>query len=170
MNSEFHIRPEHFTDASAVRRVNQQAFGGLDEARIVDLLREREKALVSLVAILKEQVVGHILFSQVALEPSHHDLRLIGLAPMAVLPGYQRQGIGTTLVEAGLQRCRELGFGAVVVLGHPAYYPRFGFSRASDFDLTNEYGEDEAFMVLELQPDCLKGVKGLVRYGPEFAG
>jgi putative acetyltransferase len=170
MNLELVIRLEQPGDEAAVRAVNEQAFAGLVEAGIVNRLRKRGKALVSLVATDGEQVLGHILFSQVTLEPPRNDLRLIGLAPMAVLPEYQRQGIGTTLVSAGLQHCRDLDFDAVVVLGYPTYYPRFGFSKGSDFGLTNEYGEDEAFMVLELRTGSLQGVQGLVRYAPEFAG
>lgn len=169
MISGFHIRPEQPDDMTGVRYVNELAFEGPNEARIVDLLRERGKALISLVAISGEQVVGHILFSPVTIEPAYDHLRFIGLAPVAVLPGQQRRGIGSALVEAGLQRCLELGFHAVVVLGHPDYYPRFGFSRAGAFGLTNEYGQDEAFMVLELRSGCLCGVQGLVRYAPEFA-
>ncbi|MFC1483940.1 GNAT family N-acetyltransferase [Candidatus Neomarinimicrobiota bacterium] len=168
MNPDFEIRPEQSADVAAVRYVNEQAFEGPDEARIVDLLRERRKALISLVAIAGEQVVGHILFSPVTIEPDNDSLRLIGLAPMAVLPGQQRRGIGSALVEAGLQRCRELGFDAVVVLGHPEYYPRFGFTRAGAFGLTNEYEADEAFMVLELRSGCLKGIQGLAKYASEF--
>jgi putative acetyltransferase len=169
MNPDFDIRPELPADAAAVRYVNEQAFEGPDEARIVDLLRERGKALISLVAIAGEQVVGHILFSTVTIDPDNDHLRLIGLAPMAVLPDFQQQGIGSALVEAGLQRCRDLGFAAVVVLGHPEYYPHFGFTRASPFGLTNEYEADEAFMVLGLKSGCLMGMQGLVRYAPEFA-
>jgi putative acetyltransferase len=89
---------------------------------------------------------------------------------MAVLPDFQRQGIGTALVKEGVRRCREMGFDAVVVLGHPEYYPRFGFTKASTLGLTNEYEADEAFMVLELQSGSLKEVQGLVRYAREFAG
>jgi putative acetyltransferase len=170
MNPEFDIRPEQPADAAAVRYVNEQAFEGPDEARIVEMLNERGKALISLVAIAGEQVVGHILFSPVTIDPALHSLQIVGLAPMAVLPDFQRQGIGTALVKEGVRRCREMGFDAVVVLGHPEYYPRFGFTKASTLGLTNEYEADEAFMVLELQSGSLKEVQGLVRYAREFAG
>ena len=169
MNANVLIRLEQPGDEAAVRTVNEHAFEGPEEARIVDRMRERGKALISLVATAGEQVVGHILFSQVTLERPRDDLRLIGLAPMAVMPEFQRQGIGSMLVEAGLRHCRELDFDAVIVLGHPDYYPRFGFSRASAFGLSNEYGEDDAFMVQELQTGSLQGVQGVVRYAPEYA-
>lgn len=95
---------------------------------------------------------------------------ILGLAPMAVAPSHQRQGIGSALVRAGLERCRALGSGAVVVLGHPAYYPRFGFSPSVHFGIRSEYEvPEEAFMVLELQPGFLRGISGTVQYHAAFA-
>jgi putative acetyltransferase len=94
----------------------------------------------------------------------------MGLAPMAVLPAEQRRGVGSALVQAGLDRCRQLPCGAVVVLGHPAYYPRFGFSPASRFGVTCEYDvPDEVFMAMELEPGFLRDKPGTIRYHPAFA-
>jgi putative acetyltransferase len=125
--------------------------------------------LVSLVAVDDDAVEGHILFSPVTLL-SHTDLPIAGLAPMAVLPKRQRQGIGSTLVRAGLDHCRRLGFVAVVVLGHAGYYPRFGFVPASRFGVRSEYDvPDDVFMALELTPGALRDRSGTIRYHPAFA-
>ncbi len=149
--------------------VHQAAFeGNLDEARLVASLHAAQKAVVSLIAILNAQIVGHVLFSSVRLEPARADLRIVGLAPVGVLPKYQGWQIGTRLIETGLQVCKKSAWDAVVVLGSPFYYARFGFRRAQDYSLQNEYGADEAFMVLELRAGTLAGVAGLVRYADEF--
>ena len=162
------IRPEVPEDYDAIRLVNQQAFNGMAEANLVELLRARGKAIVSLVALLEHQIVGHILFSPASIEPPCQGIQIAGLAPMAVLPRYQNRGIGTKLVDFGLQACRERHYDIVVVLGHPNFYLRFGFQRASALGIDNEYGADEAFMVMELRPDVLVQVSGLVRYALEF--
>lgn len=114
------------------------------------------------------EVVGHVLFSEVSLEPPAESFRAVGLAPLAVLPNHQRRGIGSRLIHDGLDACRNAGYDAVMVLGHSTYYPRFGFVRASDYGLDNEYGVDEAFMVMELVQGSLVGRSGMVRYAPEF--
>ena len=157
------------TDAGAVRAVNQAAFETNTEADLVDLLREQASPLISLVAEDAGSIVGHILFSPATLV-AHTDLEIMGLAPMAVLPARQRQGIGSALARAGLDACRHIGSGAVIVLGHPDYYPRFGFLPASRFGIGCEYDvPDEAFMALELLPGALAGKSGTIRYHPAFA-
>lgn len=162
------IRTEEERDRAAVHAVNALAFETPAEADLVDALRQRAEPLISLVAEEDAAVVGHILFSPVTL-PGHGGLAMMGLAPMAVAPARQRQGIGSGLVRAGLGKCSELGCGAVVVLGHPGFYPRFGFSPASGFGLGCEYDvSDETFMAMELTPGFLRGVSGTVRYHPAF--
>ena len=162
------VRPETAEDPAAIRAVHEFAFETPAETDLVDALRTRARPLVSLVGEDRGTIVGHILFSPVTLD-DQPDLLILGLAPMAVLPARQRRGIGSALVEAGLEECRKLGAGAVVVLGHPEYYPRFGFVPASRFGLASEYdAPDEAFMALELEPGCLDGVAGTVRYHPAF--
>ena len=135
----------------------------------MNALRAAGKAVVSLVAEASATVVGHVLFSPVTVEPSPGSCLGVGLAPLAVRPALQRRGIGARLVESGLAACRRAGFGFVVVLGGPRYYRRFGFRRALAGGMRNEYGADEEFMVLKLQPGALIGASGVVRYGPEFA-
>jgi putative acetyltransferase len=164
-----HIRPERPTDIPGIRAVNLAAFETSAEADLVDALREQTEPIVSLVADDGKTIVGHILFSPVTLM-AHPELRIIGLAPMAVVPARQRQGIGSALVHEGLKRCRLLGFGAVIVLGHADYYPRFGFTPASHFGLGCEYDvPDDVFMALELDQGILKGKSGTIHYHPAFA-
>jgi putative acetyltransferase len=162
------IRDETRADLSGIREVHRAAFDSPAEARLVDLLRERGKAPISLVAEASGQIVGHILFSPISIEPPHPGWHGLGLAPLAVIPDWQKRGIGMALVHQGLACCRELGAGLVVVLGAPVYYGRFGFQRADDFGLGNEYGAEEHFMVLELKPGVLVQFNGVVKYEPEF--
>jgi putative acetyltransferase len=162
------IRVEEQRDWAAIRTVNVSAFGHPAEANLVDVLRDQASPLVSLIADDNGAVVGHIMFSPVSLS-GHRTLRIMGLAPMAVLPEHQRKGIGTALVHAGLERCKQLGFGAVVVLGRPAYYPRFGFSSSVGFGLGGEYDvPTNVFMVLELQASFLRGASGTIKYHTAF--
>ncbi len=161
------IRPERPEDHEPIRVVNDEAFGQPDEGAIVDAVRRRGVPMVSLVAADADQLVGHILFTPVTLAPAER--RLCGLGPMAVLPSHQRRGIGSRLVRDGLEACRLAGYGAVVVVGHPSYYPRFGFERARDHGLAWDHDvPDEAFMALALAPDGLRGCAGVVSYLPEF--
>ena len=163
------IRAEKENDRSAVYAVYVAAFESPSEAKLVDVLRQQAHPIVSLVAELDGWVVGHIMFSPVSLS-EHPDVTLMGLAPMAVAPEHQRKGIGSALVRAGLERCRELGFSAVVVLGYPEYYPRFGFLPSRRFGIDSAYAvPDEAFMVLELQNGSLNGKSGRVQYHAAFS-
>ncbi|HEY0101297.1 MAG TPA: N-acetyltransferase [Pyrinomonadaceae bacterium] len=162
------VRAETSKDIEAVRRVNQLAFGRAEEANLVDALRLAAHPYISLVAETGGRVAGHIFFSPVTIETEVRAPAIFGLAPMAVLPEHQNQGIGSRLVREGLNECRRISVGAVVVLGHPAYYPRFGFVPASSKGLRCEYPvPDEAFMVTELTPGELPS-QGLVKYHPEF--
>jgi putative acetyltransferase len=161
------IRAETEEDIPAIRIVNQRAFEGPAEANLVDSLRATANPHISLVAINGGQVVGHIFFSPVTLENS--SAAILGLAPMAVLPEHQNQGIGSQLVREGLKQCQRIGYDVVVVVGHAEYYPRFGFVPASQKGLRCEYPvPDEVFMVTELRPNALSA-SGLVKYHPAFA-
>ncbi|MEO0558466.1 MAG: N-acetyltransferase [Bacteroidota bacterium] len=163
------IRPERPDDITAIRAVNVAAFGQPDEADLVDRLRPTDGYL-SLVAVLNDAVVGHSAFSAMTLSPARPERTFYGLAPMAVLPDRQRRGIGSALVRAGLDACRDAGADAVFALGHPTYYPRFGFTPATDLGLASEYDVPrEAFMAMELRAGALEGVLGVAQYHPAFA-
>lgn len=165
------VRPEQPEDYDAVRRVNEAAFGQPDEADLVDRLRGEVPGYLGLVAVEGEAVVGHIAFTPVTVETSPAGADVRGLAPMAVLPARQRAGVGRALVRAGLDRCRVDGATAVVVLGHPSYYPLFGFRPAGEVGLRSEYdAPPEAFLVRALVPGGLKGLAGTVRYAAAFGG
>lgn len=158
-------RPEH---REAIDRVHRAAFGRAFEADLVRRLRSDGLVVASLVAIEAGAVAGHILFSELEVEVDGRPVAAASLAPMAVLPQRQRQGIGTRLVEAGLAALRGRK-AAVIVVGHPAYYPRFGFSAALVRHLETPYA-GEAFMGRELVPGALSGLTGSVRYPPAFEG
>lgn len=161
-----HVRAETAADRDAVRRVNAAAFGRDAEGRLVDALREAVSPSLSLVACDAEQVVGHILFTPVTVDGAWTAL---ALGPMAVRPERQRAGVGAALVRAGLDACRALGHDVVFVLGHPDYYPRFGFAPAPPRGLTCKWPvPDDVFMVAELAPGALRGRAGRVEYAPAF--
>ncbi len=162
------VRPETEDDRDAVRAVNVAAFDTPQEADLVDTLRGGATPIVSLVAEEDGAIHGHIMFSPVSLE-GHLSLQLMGLGPMAVSPSHQRRGIGSQLVDAGLEHCLKLGCAAVVVVGHPTYYPRFGFAPASEFEMRCEYDvPPEVFMALEIEPGALRARSGTIRFHPAF--
>lgn len=156
------IRPAAPTDSAAIRDVVAAAFGQPDEADLVDRLRADGDALVELVAEDDGKVIGHILFSRLGIGP----IEGAALAPLAVAPDRQRTGVGVALTEAGLERCRELGVPAIVVLGHADYYPRFGFSAVLARSLEAPFS-GPSFMAIELMPGALAG-GGRLRYAPAF--
>ena len=167
----FTVREELPSDVAAIREVNRAAFGGEEEARLVDVLRSSACVLASYVAVAGERVVGHILFSPLVIETPEGERPAAALAPMAVLPEWQRRGLGSALVGAGLGACRRQGIGIVIVVGHPEYYPRFGFSAALARNLRSAYSDlGDAWMALELTPGALAGISGVVRYHEAFAG
>ncbi len=161
------VRPEQAGDQEVIREVNRLAFGRDAEARLVDALRAGEYNRVSLVAAVGEQVIGHILFSDLPIVTVDGIVAALALAPMAVNPARQRQGIGSLLVQEGLRACAAAGHRIVVVLGHPDYYPRFGFSAKLAESLKAPFS-GPAFMALELVPGALEGVAGEVCYSPPF--
>jgi putative acetyltransferase len=160
------IRSEEKNDIDQVREVLCMAFPTDAESKLVDALRANGKAIISLVAVQGDHVLGHILFSPVSTTPPS-DAKGTGLAPVAVRPDVQSQGIGSQLIRAGLRLCQELGYDYCVVLGDPKYYSPFGFQNASRFGLQNEYGVDDEFMVIHFSERGLP--RGLVKYTSEFA-
>jgi putative acetyltransferase len=170
MHRVWAIRPERADDAAAVSAVTTAAFGRPDEARLVERLRAHARPYLGLVATVADDVVGHILFTPVPLQGDARST-LMALAPMSVLPGWQRHGVGSALVDAGLAACRDAGHDVVIVVGHPAFYPRFGFVRALPLGLSSDPPfPDDAFMVAELTPGALRGRRGTVVYGEAFRG
>jgi putative acetyltransferase len=163
------IRLERPEDASSVRQLNELAFGRPAEADLVEKLRRACADRLSLVAA-NGAVVGHILFTPVVVEGGARRVLGMGLAPMAVLPGRQRQGIGSQLVRRGLDILRERGCPFVVVVGYPEYYPRFGFEPASKHGLVSQWAgvPDAVFMVLVLDVHTMTGTSGVARYRDEF--
>jgi putative acetyltransferase len=162
---EYTIRDEDPDDYDQVRAILRLTFPRDAESKLVDALRTNGKAIISLVAVNGDEVFGHILFSPVTTAPPS-DAKGIGLAPVAVRPDIQSKGIGSALIEEGVGRCKQLGFDYCVVLGSPEYYSRFGFQKASPFDIQNEYGVDDEFMLIRFS-DAI--VSGTVHYAPEFA-
>ncbi len=163
------IRAEQPTDIKKIWRINASAFETEAEANLVDILRASGVSNISLVYEEDGELVGHIFFTPVELIGDASGLKLIGLAPMAVIPEMQNKGIGSLLVKAGIQRCLSDGYDAIVVLGHPDYYPRFGFVPSVNHGIKSEYDvPEEVFMVLELKENVLKGKQGTIRYHEAF--
>jgi Predicted acetyltransferase len=162
---EFIIRDEEPKAIEQMRAILRFTFPTEAESKLVDKLRANGKVIISLVAATASEVLGHILFSPVSTTPSN-DAEAIGLAPFAVRPDFQSQGIGSQLICEGLQRCKDLDFDYCVELGNPKYYSRFGFQKASIYGLQNEYEVDDEFMVHIFSGG---GPSGLLQYAPEFA-
>lgn len=166
------VRSETPEDFQAIYELNKQAFNGEAEATLINNLRNTKGFIpeLSLVALKDDLLVGHILFSLIHIKTDTDKVPVLALAPMAVLPEYQRRGIGTEMVKKGLEKCKDLSYKAIVVVGHPEYYPRFGFVPAREKGLRLPFdAPDEAFMVYEITPDCLAGNTGVIEYPPEFA-
>lgn len=165
------FRPEKETDYPEVFNLHQAAFGQDDESRIVEGIRKSDHYIpaLSLVAIHEDDIVGHILFSKIGIQTKDGIKESLALAPMAVLPKYQKKGIGSKLVEKGLIEAIKAGFKSVIVLGHPDYYPAFGFRKASEWNIRCPFEvPDEAFMAIELEENSLKNCEGEVVYPDAF--
>jgi putative acetyltransferase len=162
------IRPASLEDAAAIRRVHVTAFPTAAEADVVERLRASGKAVIELVALDGDSIVGHIVFSPVALRPRAGAVGL-GLAPLAVLPDHEKHGVGRRLIQNGLAECHRWGAGFVVVIGDPPYYSRFGFEPAAKHGLRSQYPARDAFMVFKLEAGALPPPGTLVNYAPEFS-
>lgn len=164
------IREEQPYDIKTIHEVNKRAFGQTHEADLVDKLRENCHDLLSLVAMMQNKVVGHILFTPVMVEGEDKMSQGMGLGPMAVLPEYQKKGIGSKLIRTSIAMLMEAGCQFVIVLGHAGYYPRFGFEPASRYGIKSEWEvPDDVFMILVLDETGINGISGVVKYRPEFA-
>ena len=171
---EIKIRKEKETDFSKVHELNLLAFEEKEEAVLVDLLRKNDEFIpqLSLVALRNDEVIGHILFTKIKIiDDNGNENESLSLAPMAVLPKYQKKGIGGKLIVAGLKKAKELEFKSVIVLGHEHYYPKFGFVPTTKWNIKSPFEvPDNVFMGLELVKNGLKNVTGIVQYPKEFDG
>jgi len=165
------IRREQPQDVPKIRDVNKRAFGQDQEALIVDRLRENCNSILSLVALAGKEVVGHILFSPAVIEGENGTLVGSGLAPLAVLPEFQRKGIGSELVQTGIAKIRDGGCPYIIILGYPEYYARFGFEPASKYGISSEWDvpDERAFMILLLNRRIMKNVSGVAKYREEWS-
>ncbi len=165
------IRPETIVDAPKIFDIEAAAFGRPAEAELVQKLQQSDAPIISLVAVLDDRLVGHILFSPVTIKNEEEEFTAVALGPVAVSPDQQNKGIGAELCRSGLAACQQAGHQLAFVLGHPTYYPRFGFEPSAPHRLHCQFKvPDEAFMVLALQPGALQGKHGTVYYHPLFGG
>ena len=163
------LRRELSTDIAAVREVETAAFGRPGEAALVDSLRAAGALMLSGIAEIGGEIVGHIAFSPVRIEGGPEIFEALALAPVAIHPNWQRKGVGSALIRWSLDECRRVGHELVIVLGHHQFYPRFGFVPAMPLGVRCPFEvPSEAFMLLELCPGALAGRTGMVRYRPEF--
>ena len=159
------------SDQNAIREVNEQAFGRPLEANVVEKVRQSSGFVpeLSLVAEHDGQIIGHVLFSELTIEGAGQSWTVLALGPIAVKPEFQKQGVGGQMIRAGFERATNLGYGVVVLIGHPTYYPRFGFVPASQFGLKCSIAvPDDVFMAYLLRPDGLDGIQGTVVFPPAF--
>jgi predicted N-acetyltransferase YhbS len=177
MNPRAIIRKENPQDHTPVFELIQKAFENLEisehnEGQLVEKLRKAPTFIpeLSLVAELKGQVIGHILFTPIRIENETESFNSLVLAPVSVLPEFQKQGIGGQLILAGHQKAKELGFQSAILIGHPEYYPRFGYKKASNWGIKTQIPlpSDDVFMAIELTEGALAGVSGIVVFPPEF--
>jgi putative acetyltransferase len=165
------IGPETKTDYVKITKINDLAFGQKNEGRLVKKLRKNDSFIpdLSLVAEVDGKAAGHILFFPIRIIDDRSEYESLALAPMAVRPSHQRKGIGSELVRKGIEMCRLKGFMSIIVLGHPEFYPRFGFQPAGKWGITAPFDVPyEAFMALELVGGGLKDIRGMVSYPDEF--
>jgi predicted N-acetyltransferase YhbS len=165
------IRPEEKKDYEEIKKLNDLAFGQSNEGKMIEHLRDNSKYIpeLSLVATIDDDIVGHILFFPVEIKHDSEIHTVLSLAPMAVHPDFQKKGIGSKLVIVGLKKAEESGYTSVIVVGHPSYYPRFGFQPASNWNIRLPMDvPDEVFMALELKQDGLKGCHGVVEFPKEY--
>jgi putative acetyltransferase len=168
---EVYIRTERKNDYNQIRKINDLAFGQENEGKMIEALRKTldYNASLSLIAEIKERIVGHILFYPIKIKNEKEEYTVLSLAPLAVHPQYQNKGIGSILVKKGLAVAKYTEFNAVIVVGHPKYYPRFGFKPASKWGIKLPIdAPDEVFMAFELKDDALKNCKGTVVFPKEY--
>ncbi|MCW3098938.1 MAG: GCN5-related N-acetyltransferase [Chthonomonadaceae bacterium] len=168
---EVGIRPETASDAGAIQEVTELAFGRAYEAGVVEKVRRSSGFVseLSLVAEREGEIVGHVMFSELEIVGASESWTVLALGPISVRPEFQKQGVGRQMIRAGLERAANLGYGVVVLIGHPTYYPRFGFASGSRFGLKCAIPvPDDVFMAHLLRSDGLDGIEGTVVFPPAF--
>ena len=172
MNQEISIRSEKECDFEAIRQVNDHAFGRPEEGRLVDNLRQLPEfdSRLSLIAEANGKIIGHALFCPIYIQGEDgEEYPCLSLGPIAVIPSHQNQGVGGMLIETGHRAALDLDYTAVVLLGHPEYYPRFGYLPAEKWDLRNSWNIDgDPWMAIELVEGALACKAGLVKYPEAF--
>lgn len=164
------VRKEEEKDYKKIYEVNKLAFGQENESKLIEKIRKGKNFIpdLSLVAEIGNKIVGHIMFSKIIIVGSSV-FETLALAPMAVIPAFQKQGIGSELIKKGMAKAKEIGFDSIIVLGHRDYYPKFGFERASKWNIKCPFEfPDEAFMAIELTEKALENKAGTVKYPNEF--
>jgi len=164
------IRPENKEDLSTIKNVNDEAFGQPEEGNVINEIRKSDSQILSLVAEIEGSIVGHIFYSEAKIDCNNVSIKGMGLAPMAVLPEYQKQGIGKKLIIDSLEMLNTKDIPFIIVLGHEEYYPKFGFEKASKYDIKCQWKgvPDEAFMIMILDKEIMAGVSGVATYRKEF--
>lgn len=177
MNQDIHIRKEEKSDYNEVIELTAKAFKNMpyadgDEDKLVERLRKAPTFIseLSLVAESEGRILGHILFTPAIIDNKQKQFQTLVLGPVSVLPEFQKQGIGGQLIKAGHKKAVECGFDSVILIGHPEYYPRFGYKPASGWGIKTHYKlpSDDVFMAVEIRENALKNVSGMVIFPPEF--
>lgn len=165
------IRNERKNDYDQITKINDLAFGQKNEGKMIEALRKTSdyNYLLSLVAEIKHKIVGHILFYPIKIRNKANKCTVLSLAPIAVHPEYQNKGIGSKLIKRGLDIAKKLDFKVVIVVGHPKYYPRFGFTPAKNWGIKLPFDvPDDVFLALELKENTLKNCSGIVEFPKEY--
>jgi putative acetyltransferase len=166
------IRPEKVADIDDIYELNTLVFGQENEAKLVDHIRQGANFIpqLSLLAFSDDKLIGYILFSKTAISNGDYHHQSLGLTSMVVHPEYQKRGVGAKLIAFGLQQATELGYTDVLVFGHEYYFPKFGFLPAARWNIRPPFDVPaEVFMALELIPNALSNVSGIVEFPIEFS-
>ncbi len=164
------IREESKNDFSAIKQTNDKAFGQSKEGKVIDKIRKSDSQMLSLVAEINNTIVGHIFYSTAEIMHNDESIVGMGLAPIAVLPEYQKQGIGKRLINESLNIIKAQSVPFIIVLGHEDYYPKFGFEIASKYGIKCQWDDvpDEAFMIMILDKEKMSDIRGVAKYKDEW--
>ncbi len=164
------IREENESDLITIKKINDRAFGQTQEGHVIGKIRASGTPVLSLVAEIDNTTVGHIFYSTSEIKCNNKRITGMGLAPMVVLPKYQKQGIGKRLINESLNLLKKRSVPFIIVLGHEDYYPKFGFEKASKYGITCQWDgvPDEAFMIMILDKEKMADIHGVAKYRDEW--